>query len=149
MKKTSNLEKHIGYWLRFVSDQVSLAFANQLASYDISVAEWVVLNLLDEQVQAPAVIAKQIGITRGATSKVLDKLFQKQLINRVESSDDRRSQQISLSKKGKKILPSLMAVADQNDQHYFGHLSKLEKDKILKFLMGLVLRNQWKDIPIK
>lgn len=147
--KSSNLEKHIGYWLRFVSDQVSLAFANELASYDMSVAEWVVLNLLEEQVQTPAVIAKRIGLTRGAISKVLDKLVQKQLIHRVESSDDRRYQQISLSKKGKEILPSLMAVADRNDHRYFGHLSKSEKNAIVKLLMEIAAINQWNDIPIK
>jgi DNA-binding MarR family transcriptional regulator len=148
MKKTSSLEKHIGYWLRFVSNHVSLAFANELASYDISVAEWVVLNQLSEQMQSPAVIAKIGGLTRGAASKVLDKLFDKQLIERAISSEDRRYQEISLSNRGKAILPKLRAIADQNDDKYFGHLSKSEKDQMMKLLTGIVARNKWKDIPI-
>ena len=76
--------------MRFVSNHVSLGFANELASHDMSVAEWVVLNLLSEQTQSPAIIAKMVGLTRGATSKVLDKLFNKQLIDRVKSLVDRR-----------------------------------------------------------
>jgi DNA-binding MarR family transcriptional regulator len=145
MKK---LEKHIGYWLRFVSNHVSLGFANELAAHDMSVAEWVVLNLLSEQTQSPAIIAKIVGLTRGATSKVLDKLFNKQLIDRVESLVDRRYQQISLSKKGKALLPHLTAIADQNDHHFFGHFSKSEKDQIVKLLTEIAAKNQWKNIPI-
>ena len=148
MKRSPNLEKHIGYWLRFVSNHVSLAFANKLASYDISVAEWVVLNFLSEQPQSPATIAKMIGLTRGATSKVLDKLFNKHLVDRTESLTDRRYLQISLTEKGAQILPELMQVADANDQHFFGHLSKIEKKKILEFLIEIVSKSKLKNIPI-
>lgn len=147
MKKTSPLEKHIGYWLRFVSNHVSQAFANGLASYDISVAEWVALNLLSEGSQSPATIAKMIGMTRGAISKVLEKLYNKQLIDRIESLTDRRYLEINLTDKGREILPKLMKVADENDDHFFGHLSTVEKNQVLKILNKIVSEKQLKDIP--
>jgi DNA-binding MarR family transcriptional regulator len=148
MKEREPLEKHIGYWLRFVSNQVSLAFANELAAYDVSIAEWVMLNFVSVQTQSLVVIAKEIGMTKGAASKVLDKLFHKQLIDRTESVNDRRYLTISLSEKGRGILPHLMKVADENDHYFFGHLSKEEKNIIIKFLKEIVSINQWKNIPV-
>ena len=42
----SNLEKHLGYWLRCLSNFVSGGFAGKLAARDVSVAQWVVLRTL-------------------------------------------------------------------------------------------------------
>lgn len=143
-----NLEKHIGYWLRFVSNHVSNSFASKLSSHEISVAEWVILNLINEQSDSPTTIAKMSGMTKGATSKVLNKMFEKHLIERLASPIDRRYQKISLSKKGKTLLPKLMALADENDEQFFGHLSIEQKKQIMKFLAAIAEKNKWKDIPI-
>ena len=43
---TSDLETHLGYWLRFVSNHVSHAFSLKLQARDVTVAEWVVLREL-------------------------------------------------------------------------------------------------------
>ena len=50
----SDLETHLGYWLRMVSNQVSLAFAKRLEAKDVTVAEWVVMReLYDVETLAP------------------------------------------------------------------------------------------------
>ncbi len=49
------LSAHLGYWLRFVSNHVSYAFARKLANKDVTAAEWVVLHeLYDEKAMAPS-----------------------------------------------------------------------------------------------
>ena len=40
----SALEDHLGYWLRYVSNHVSGAFAQALQERQVSVAEWVALR---------------------------------------------------------------------------------------------------------
>ncbi len=42
----STLEAHLGYWLRYVSNHVSHAFALKVAAHGVSVAEWVVMREL-------------------------------------------------------------------------------------------------------
>ena len=42
----SPLESHLGYWLRYVSNHVSHAFALKVAARGVTVAEWVVLREL-------------------------------------------------------------------------------------------------------
>ena len=59
----SPLEAHLGYWLRFVSNQVSHSFSVKLAARDITVAEWVVLRELYEcNDMVPSVLAEKIGM---------------------------------------------------------------------------------------
>lgn len=143
-----DLEKHIGYWLRMVSNQVSGSFVKALSFYNISVAEWVVLNLLKEQTRTPATLAAGMGMTRGATSKILDKLVKKTLIYRTGSVVDKRSQDVCLSEDGLKIFPELLRIADENDFRFFGHLSEDEKLKIISLLHHVMSRNEWNKIPI-
>ena len=44
MKKPSTLEDHAGYWLRYVSNHVSHAFARKVEAQGVTVAEWVLLR---------------------------------------------------------------------------------------------------------
>ncbi len=40
----SHLKSHIGFWMRFVSNQVSHAFARKLEESGVTVPEWVVMR---------------------------------------------------------------------------------------------------------
>ena len=50
----SSLESHLGYWIRYVSNHVSHAFALKLAAVGVTVAEWVVLRDLYDSENAPS-----------------------------------------------------------------------------------------------
>lgn len=150
MKKPTLLEQHLGYWLRFVSNHVSSSFAKKLEAYDLSVADWVVLNLLNEQSQlSSSEIAKTLGLTRGAVSKLLDRLCFKEFIVRKESKKDRRYQEIGLSDAGKTLLPRLIEIADQNDQEFFGHLTQEDQQSLIATLKEIVFLQKIPHQPIQ
>ena len=44
----SSLDRHLGYWLRAVSNAVSRGFAARVEAEGVSVAEWVFLRLLHD-----------------------------------------------------------------------------------------------------
>ncbi len=68
----SDLKKHVGFWLRFVSNHVSHAFARKLQASGVTVAEWVVMReMFDEKEISPGVVAERIGMTRGGVSKLV------------------------------------------------------------------------------
>jgi len=125
----SPLEAHLGYWLRLVSNEVSSAFARAIEERGMTVGEWVVLRLLfDREKQTLSEVARLTGMTRGAISKILDKLEVKALIARAQNPDDSRVQWLSLTRSGRRLVPDLAAMADSNDAHFFGALSHaLEK----------------------
>jgi DNA-binding MarR family transcriptional regulator len=77
-KKVSDLKSHTGFWLRFVSNHVSYRFAQRLETSGVTVAEWVILReMFDSDVTSPSVLAKVTGLTRGAVSKLVDRLLRK------------------------------------------------------------------------
>lgn len=48
-KPVPDLTAHLGYWLRYVSNHVSQAFARKVEANGVTVAEWVLMRrLLDE-----------------------------------------------------------------------------------------------------
>ena len=66
----SALESHLGYWLRYVSNQVSHAFAPKVQARGVTVAEWVVLRERYDKEVRPSALAERLGMTRGAISKL-------------------------------------------------------------------------------
>ena len=60
-----------------MSNHVSHAFAIKLAGVGVTVAEWVVLRELYDAESAPSALAEQLGMTRGAISKLADRLIDK------------------------------------------------------------------------
>ena len=94
-KSISGLETHLGYWLRYVSNQVSHAFALKVRDAGVTVAEWVVLRELYDAVSMPSALAGRLGLTRGAISKLADRLEAKGLIEREATAGDGRVQILS------------------------------------------------------
>jgi DNA-binding MarR family transcriptional regulator len=135
----SDLRKHAGFWLRFVSNHVSQAFARKLLDSGVTVAAWVVLReMYGQQEMSSSALADRIGMTRGATSKLVDRLVGKALVTRQDRSDDRRFQDIALTPAGQRLVPSLAALADQNDEEFFQPLSAKERENLIAILKKLV-----------
>jgi DNA-binding MarR family transcriptional regulator len=144
----SDLEDHLGYWLRFVSNHVSHAFALKLQAHDVTAAEWVILReLFARRNAAPSAIAERIGMTRGAVTKLVDRLAAKALVIREESAGDRRYQVLALTPAGRRLVPTLAALADRNDAEFFGHLEPAQRAAFERLLKDVVQRHGFKTFP--
>lgn len=144
----SDLRSHAGFWLRFVSNHVSYSFARKLVPSGVTVAEWVILReMYGAGETAPSALAKATGLTRGAVSKLIDRLVQKRLASRAEAADDRRFQDVALTAGGRKLVPKLAAMADANDAEFFSHLSKEERERLVVTLKKLVEMNRLSGFP--
>lgn len=147
---TSNLTSHLGFWLRLVSNHVSHAFAEKLAGKSVSVAEWVMLRLLyDADPMPPSRLADHMGMTRGAITKLADRLIGKSLVLRKADPEDGRAQTLTLTRQGQKLVPLLAALADRNDADFFGHLSRDERAVLQRLLKRLAEHGQMRAIPLE
>lgn len=153
MKKlnASGLTSHIGFWMRLVSNQVSQSFARSLEDVGVTVAEWVVLREMygTDEVTSPGAIADLTGLTRGAISKLVSRLLEKNLVSRKEAAGDRRYQDIQLTQKAKNIIPKLAALADKNDDSFFSVLSKTDKKALTEILIRLARHHQITKMPVE
>lgn len=147
--EVSDLERHVGYWLRFVSNHVSHGFMKKVEAKGVTVAEWALMRQMFETGPVcPSQLAKAMGMTRGAISKLVERLCGKTLIERTASEGDRRYQSVALTTKGKKLVPVLARIADENDREFFGHMSEEEQASLVRLLRDIVHRQGWKGVPV-
>jgi DNA-binding MarR family transcriptional regulator len=147
-ESVSDLRTHTGFWLRFVSNHVSLSFARKLAGSGVTVAEWVILReMFESSTTSPSALAGATGLTRGAVSKLVDRLVRKRLATRAEAAGDRRFQDIALTAAGRALVPRLAAIADRNDEEFFSQLPAEERERLVATLKKLVALNRLHKIP--
>jgi DNA-binding MarR family transcriptional regulator len=146
----SDLTAHLGFWLRTVSNHVSQAFAGKLAAKGVTVAEWVMMRALyGKDPMPPSRVANELGMTRGAITKLADRLINKSLVIRKADSDDGRAQTLALTSLGRRLLPDLAALADQNDAEFFGGLTRTERETLERLLKRLVEHAHMTAIPVE
>lgn len=150
-EEVSALKSHVGYWLRFVSNYVSHSFARKLEQTGVTVAEWVVLREMYEADgdTSPSAVAKITGLSRGAISKLIDRLLNKKLVIREESAKDRRYQNVRLTDEANSLVPQLAALADENDEEFFSALSKNERDELVALLKKIAESKNLSKVPVK
>ncbi len=149
-KTVSRPEDHLGYWLSFVSSKVITSLARRLEAYDVSVSEWVVLRKLYDASSpaSPTALAESIGVTKGPVSRLMERLVQKDLVERQASRNDGRAQQIRLSSIGRKLVPRLAAIADENEEAYFGDLPAGVREVLIGLMKNIVEESQMTQIPV-
>src|ERR1700744_3378446 len=141
MTEAAELTDHLGYWLRIVSNHVSHSFARKLDAKGVTVAEWVLMRMLFGTAPiSPNRLADEMGMTRGAITKLADRLIERELIAREPSRHDARSQTLRLTKRGQVLVPQLAALADRNEAECFAHLSIRDKKELQRILKETVAR---------
>lgn len=149
MTSTAQLTDHTGYWMRMVSNAVSQEFARKVLGEDVTVAEWSFMRALyDLEPTPPSVLAERMGMTKGAISKLAERLVAKGLVERAESQRDKRAHSLSLTAQGRAKIPILAALADKNDAEFFGVLTKEEHETLDRILRVLAERRELKAIPV-
>jgi DNA-binding MarR family transcriptional regulator len=145
----SELTAHVGYWLRYVSNHVSQAFARKVEAHGVTVAEWVLMRqLMDEKDLAPSRLADRMGMTRGAISKLADRLIAKSMLVRSADPTDGRAQTLALTSRGRALVPKLAALADVNDAEFFDHLTSKDRASLLRILREIVAKRALKALPV-
>lgn len=149
-KVISQLDSHLGYWLRFVSNHVSHAFKQKVERHGVTVAEWVVMRTLFDHTRInPSNIAGALGMTRGAISKLLDRLSGKKLVRCDAVKPDRRFQTVELTPAGRALVPRLAALADRNDREFFASLTGPQRQMLMDLLQSTAKSRGLERIPVE
>lgn len=150
MSRVPELTDHLGYWLRQVSNHVSHSFARKLAAREVTVAEWGLMRMLyGKEPTAPSSLASEMGLTRGAITKLADRLIAKGFVIRKASAEDRRAQTLRLTARGAKFVPELAALADRNEAECFAHLSPDDRDAFQRILKESVTKLGLTKMPLE
>lgn len=147
--RVAELTDHIGYRLRQVSNHVSQAFARKVAGKGVTVAEWALMRVLyGAEPLSPSQAADAMGMTRGAITKLADRLISKVLLTRHASTEDGRAQTLRLTAKGARLVPELAALADRNEVECFAHLSAADRRTLTRILSETSARLELDTVPV-
>jgi DNA-binding MarR family transcriptional regulator len=87
-------------------------------------------------------------MTRGAVTKLADRLIAKSLLARAANPDDGRAQTLALTPAGRAIVPELAALADANDAEFFDSMTRQDRAALLRILREVVEKRGLKSLPV-
>ncbi|WP_165252127.1 MarR family winged helix-turn-helix transcriptional regulator [Paludisphaera soli] len=142
-ERPSDLEDHLGYWLRRLSNRVSRGFSERLERRGATVPQWVVLRCLyDVEGASLLALAATVGIDGGATSRLVERLVKKGWVARESDANDRRAVVVRLTDAGRALVPELAREADENDAAFFGVVGEAERRRLLATVKKLLSRHE-------
>ena len=145
----SALDAHLGFWMRFVSNQVSAEFERAVEARGVSLSEWVALRTLyDQDGTTHAALMASLGMTKGAVSKVVSRLQDKGYVTRTSHEADARAQVLALTRAGRALVPALARDADANDERFFGHLCARQRRDLAALLQQMVQQHRLEQVPV-
>lgn len=135
----------IGDALRRTAALVAQRNAAALTGHGVTLAESTLLRTLRSLgAVSPSGLAVEMGVTRGAVTKLIDRLRAKRLVVRVAAGrDDRRYQTIALTGAGAVLAAHLSDVIAASEGAILGRLTAAERrdlDRLLRATMAAARR---------
>lgn len=110
------LDHHLGYFTRRFQVWVFQDFIRALSEIDIRPAQYSVLTVIGANPGlSQSDISQCLGIERARLVRMLDRLDRRGLTRRLESSRDRRSHALHLTREGEKLLRQAKTLAAQHE----------------------------------
>ena len=115
-----------------------MSFERKLATHDVTVSQWnVLVTLYRGNGETVGEIARFLQTDVAAVSRLVDRLQEKELVQRSEDPASRRRVPIVLTERGHNLVPMLIDLADQNDESFFHVLTAEKHAKLLSMLQQL------------
>lgn len=134
-------EESVGYLMRRVLTTVSQEVDRELASCDLTNAQWLPLfKLFLGKASTVAELARECQLDAGAMTRLLDRLEAKGLCRRVRSVEDRRVVNIELTDEGHVAAQGIPGVLSRVQNAHLAGFS-VEEFQTLKSLLRRILSN--------
>ncbi len=132
----------IGRLINRVRVEVMEALDRELAPFDISAAQLIVLgSLASGEADSASGLCKGISYDPGAMTRMLDRLEQKGLLRRRPNPDDRRSVNLEMTAAGRALYPQLAATKDAVQRRFLRGFST-DDVRALEHLLERMLANR-------
>jgi len=93
---------------KLATAHVETRLAARFAALDLSFTQWIALKVIQDGVVSNAgELAREVGITTGATTRLVDTLEEHGLLGRDRGSEDRRVVKLTLTDAGREVTAAL------------------------------------------
>jgi DNA-binding MarR family transcriptional regulator len=136
--KTFNPKTAIGGLISRVKLKLFDALERELAPYDITGAQYVILVGLANGIDSASGLCKGVSYDPGAMTRMIDRLERKGLVRRVRCPEDRRVVKLALTDEGKAVYPQLIASAAQVTNRGLEGFTKSEAQQFENLLQRML-----------
>lgn len=129
---------YTGFLMRKVSQASFEAFAEIAGEYGLHPMHFGILNIIEaEEPISQSELSGRSGIDPSTMVARIDVLYEKGLVERARSEDDRRSYEIRLTPAGRKALVELRERAREHGERFFAPLTAQERKQLHELLSKL------------
>ena len=133
------LQENIRIMAQVVTEICQRNTRKQVTDHTLSRNQCYILKILHTSGEYPiSELAKILDISPAAASKNIDRLEQLDLVVRKPHSEDRRSYEVKLLKKGKEIVEEIERVTTHKLVPLMNQFSDEEKEQLLTYLQRIV-----------
>jgi DNA-binding MarR family transcriptional regulator len=136
--KTFNPKTAIGGLVSRVKLKLFEALEKELAPYDITGAQYVILVGLANGIDSASGLCKGVSYDPGAMTRMIDRLERKGLVRRVRCPEDRRVVKVALTDEGKAVYPKLIASAAEVTNRNLEGFTKTEAQQLEGLLQRIL-----------
>jgi DNA-binding MarR family transcriptional regulator len=132
LKSSERQQRPLGLLLSQIGTHAALTFGRKIKSFGISpphvgILRWIRDNVGENQRQ----LASHLGVLPSRLVLLLDELETKGLVARQRSTQDRRNQQLQLTRKGTRLLERVEQVAAAHEADLGSALTESERETLI------------------
>ena len=137
--KNFNLNNSLGYLVNTLSLKMKQRFNARLKKRDLTVYQFgILLHIFKKGSLTQKEIATHTNDDEPATARLMNRLEEKNCVQRVISKEDRRKRLVSLTKDGEMLLNQLIPYAQEINETFTSVLSVEEKKTLFTLLTKVI-----------
>lgn len=136
-KSALNIEKRTVLNIMYTQNVIADKFNELLKSFDLSAEQFNVLRILRGQKGKPAnmcIIQERMIAKTSNTTRLVDKLLLKGLVNREVCEINRRKMEVTITEKGLQLLEELDPKIEAHERLFANNLSEKEQEQLNNLL---------------
>jgi len=133
----------VGYMLKNVHVSINKMIDTRMQKYDLTAMQWrPLLFIYFGKVKTAASLAKETCMDTGATTRMLDRLQKKGLIERNRCEQDRRVVHLALTDAGRQVCEQIPVDLCVAMNHHLKGFTQGELDTLNNFLQRMLINGQ-------
>jgi DNA-binding MarR family transcriptional regulator len=143
----SQLARQLAGFFRYVTVSGQGDFLREVSELDLSLTQLKALSALDERGEMSVkALGDHLGLSFPATSRSVDGLFRRGLVERDEDPDDRRVRRLRLTRRGERAVGNLMAIRVAGLSRMLRELSDEERARLGDALDLIMERDEIREL---
>ena len=131
--------EQVGEVLRTAYMEMADWVEEQIRETELCLSQWLALKFIaDGRIRSIGDVTRALGISGGASTRLIDNLETQGLVTRVRPTNDRRLVTLALRPAGRRMVASVRTRLEQRWREHLGFLSASRQAEILSVLTPLV-----------